>query len=376
MVDLGGSAVLATALSDWNTARPGDVVLSLAVPVIGPARLQLSEDDAATVVRSMQDAPVPPPPVGRAERPRRTWWAVLCLLVAVAWAGLFVAGALTGYTATATVTGGDGEGFCTVSWDEGPGHAGSGEVDCSDETVGTHLPVRVFMWPDENDPWNTASAVFAALMFSAPLTVVGVWRLLYVRSRRPAALPEAAPVRLSLPARLDDESWQGAGEALAAFLARLAPYARRQVPADGWERSGLPAGATTVLSLRRVGAALAAPAVIVSCTLAVTAAPSYRWAVLAGGTTEATVAVGTGETPVEGWGPLPREVTVRFEDAAGVAHRAEVVSDRDLPEGESVPIEYSVDHRGPGPVDRTPECPTAPCCCAPSGWGWPCSGRP
>jgi hypothetical protein len=346
LVDLGGSALLATALADGNTAQLGDVVLNLAVPGIGPAQLQLPGDDAGTVVRSMQDLPVPPAPAARAERPRRTWWAVLCVILAAAWAGIFVIGALAGYTATATVTGGDGEGFCTVTWDEGPGHAGSGEVDCPDETVGSKLTVRIFMWPDENDPWDTASAVFAVLMISGPLALVGGWRLRYVRNRRPAVLADAAPARLSLQERLDDESWQRPGESLAAFLARLAPFARRQVPADGWERSGRPAGATTVLSLRRLGTAMAGPALIVTCTLAATAGPCYRWVVLASGATETTVAAGTGDTPIEGWGPLPPEVTVRFEDAAGGEHLAEVVSGHELTEGQAVRIEYSVDHPG------------------------------
>jgi hypothetical protein len=348
-VDLGGSAVLATAMAEGSTAQLGDVVLSLAVPVIGPAQLHLSGEDAGTVVRSMQGSSVPPAPAARAERPRRTWWAVVCLVLAGAWAGIFIVGALTGYTATATVTGGDGEGFCSVTWDEGPGHVGSGEVGCPDERPGSELTVRIFMWPDENDPWDTGSAVAAALMVSLPLGLVGGWRLQYVRSRRPAVLADPAPGLLSLPERLDDEAWQQPGESPAAFLARLAPYARRQVPADGWERAGRPAGATSVLSLRRVGAALAAPALILSATLAVTAAPSYRWAVLAG-TTVTTVATATGEDPIEAWGPLPREIQVRFEDAAGVEHLADVVSDRELPEGQGVPIEYSADHPGQAQV--------------------------
>jgi hypothetical protein len=92
----------------------------------------------------------------------------------------------------------------------------------------------------------------------------------------------------------------------------------------------------------------------VSCTLAVTAAPTYRWVVLATGDTATTVATGTGETPVEGWGPLPQEVTVRFEDAAGGEHLAEVVSDRELTAGDEVHIEYSVDHPGQARMTNAP----------------------
>jgi hypothetical protein len=259
---------------------------------------------------------------------------------------LFTASALSGYAATATVRGGDGEGFCTVTWDEGPGRSGTGEVGCSDQPAGTSLSIRVFMWPDENDPWDVPSAVFAALMVSVPLTVVGVWRLLYVRSRRPAVLPVTSPAHLTVPAALDDESWQRADEPLAAFLARLAPYARQQVPADGWEHPARPDGATRVVTLRRLGAALAGPAVLLTCVLSATAAPTYRWGVLGNGATGTTVATSTGETPVEGWGPFPREITVRFVDADGVEHLAEVVSDRDRPAGDEVAVEYSVGHPG------------------------------
>jgi hypothetical protein len=339
LIDLGGSTVVASALSAWNTAQPGDVVLRLAVPEVGSARLQLWAEDAATVVRDRRTTVPSPAASGPAAgRPPRTWWAVLCLVLAAAWALLFTASALSGYAATATVRGGDGEGFCTVTWDEGPGRSGTGEVGCSDQPAGTSLSIRVFMWPDENDPWDVPSAVFTALMVSVPLTVVGVWRLLYVRSRRPAVLPVTSPAHLTVPAALDDESWQRADEPLAAFLARLAPYARQQVPADGWEHPARPDGATRVVTLRRLGAALAGPAVLLTCVLSATAAPTYRWGVLGNGATGTTVATSTGETPVEGWGPFPREITVRFVDADGVEHLAEVVSDRDRPAGDEVAV--------------------------------------
>jgi Protein of unknown function (DUF3592) len=55
---------------------------------------------------------------------------------------------VTGYSATATVTGGAGNSSCDVVWEDPSGRRLSGESDCYDEPQGSRFEVRVSGWPD------------------------------------------------------------------------------------------------------------------------------------------------------------------------------------------------------------------------------------
>jgi hypothetical protein len=99
---------------------------------------------------------------------------------------------LTGYTATVTVTGGDGDGFCDVVWQDPAGATLRGESDCYDEPVGSRFDVRVTGWVDAGDPTLTETYVGIALLFSLPLAAAGGMVLLLSRRQRVVTTPELA----------------------------------------------------------------------------------------------------------------------------------------------------------------------------------------
>jgi hypothetical protein len=89
----------------------------------------------------------------------------------------------TGYQATATVTGGDGEGFCDVTWEDSAGRQHRDETDCSDEPVGSTFDVLVSGWPFPGSPGTPLTIAVEALVVGLPVCVLAGGRLLYLRRR-------------------------------------------------------------------------------------------------------------------------------------------------------------------------------------------------
>jgi hypothetical protein len=112
----------------------------------------------------------------------------------------------TGYSATATVTGGVGDGFCDVVWEDPSGRRLSGESDCYDEPPGSRFQVRVSGWPDSGEPTLTETYVGIALAFGLPPFLAGAGRLLQLAWRR--RIPE-------LPHLTSSPAPDGIGSALA-----------------------------------------------------------------------------------------------------------------------------------------------------------------
>ena len=116
--------------------------------------------------------------------PPRPWWAIGALTLGGLWI-LFVGCVyVTGYSATATVTGGVGNGFCDVIWEDPSGRRLSGESDCYDEPPGSRLEVRVSGWPDAGEPALTEAYVGMGVVFGLPPFAVGAGRLLQLAWRR------------------------------------------------------------------------------------------------------------------------------------------------------------------------------------------------
>jgi hypothetical protein len=91
---------------------------------------------------------------------------------------------VTGYWATVTVTGGQGDGFCDVVWQDESGSTLRGESDCYDEPVGSQFEVRVSGWPDAGEPTLTETYVGIALLLGLPPAVAGGTGLLFRRRRQ------------------------------------------------------------------------------------------------------------------------------------------------------------------------------------------------
>ncbi|WP_164704336.1 DUF3592 domain-containing protein [Blastococcus litoris] len=126
-------------------------------------------------------------PAGSAPRP---WWAIGFLAAGALWL-LFVGSLfLTGYWATVTVTGGAGDGFCDVVWDDPGGHRLSGESDCYDEPPGSRFEVRVSGWPDADEPTLVETYVGMGLLLGLPPVALGGGRLLQLARRRLPPAPE------------------------------------------------------------------------------------------------------------------------------------------------------------------------------------------
>jgi hypothetical protein len=115
---------------------------------------------------------------------RRPWWAIGALTLG----GLFMlfvgCSYVTGYSATATVSSGVGNGFCDVVWEDPSGRRLSGESDCYDEPPGSRFDVRVSGWPDAGEPALTEAYVGMALVFGLPPFAAGAGRLLQLAWRR------------------------------------------------------------------------------------------------------------------------------------------------------------------------------------------------
>lgn len=369
-VDLAGAQVLASAAAPGNYGANGFVRVRLRLADGSQAQVQLHREDAATLVDLLQSAVPPLPdaaaPAGlrRTDWLRRGWWAIACLVLGLGWLAANVIAGLDGYSVQAQVTrAADADGYCRVIWADANGAARSGEAACDDERSGAPIGIRVFGWPDAGDPWAVSDAVGMVGFTSLPLVLVGGGGLLYLRGRRRAWVAAQAPTEPHsvpsteprLPALQDDDLRTAAGESPAALLARLAPYARLQVPEDGWEEPKRPSGPRGPWAPARLGRALWGPAVALALVVAATLPMPYQWLLLERGATANAVATSTGDTTADGWGPVPAQVTMRFRDAQGSAHLADVATLRPLHRGAHAQITYVVDQPGwvrlVGPAD-------------------------
>jgi hypothetical protein len=186
------------------------VALHLALPDRSTAELRLSHADAAAVQRSRAGAlvtgEVGERPAGR-DVPRG-WGAIGVMAVGVLFM-LFVGCLfLTGYWTTVTVTGGAGDGFCDVVWEDPAGRPHSGESDCYDEPLGSRFEARVSGWPDAGEPTLVDTYLGMGLLFGLPPFLLGGGRLLQLarRRRRLPGLPgETSMARHARGAEVADE---------------------------------------------------------------------------------------------------------------------------------------------------------------------------
>ncbi|TFV63085.1 UNVERIFIED_ORG: DUF3592 domain-containing protein [Bacillus sp. AZ43] len=151
---------------------------------------------------------------------RRPWWAIGLTVAGVLW--MLYAGCvfLTGYWATVTVTGGAGDGFCDVVWNDPDGLRHSGESDCYDEPEGSRFEVRVSGWPDADEPTLVETYVGMGLVLGLPPVALGGGRLVQLAWRR--RFPPAPHLQTPLAP-------EGSGGALAdqRTVAALARVRRR-----------------------------------------------------------------------------------------------------------------------------------------------------
>jgi Protein of unknown function (DUF3592) len=114
----------------------------------------------------------------------RGWGALIAVAAGGLWM-LFVGCIfVTGYWATVTVTGGAGDGFCDVVWEDPAGGLRDGESDCYDEPAGSRFEVRVSGWPDAGEPTLVGTYVGMGLVFGLPPFLLGGGRLLQLARRR------------------------------------------------------------------------------------------------------------------------------------------------------------------------------------------------
>jgi hypothetical protein len=127
----------------------------------------------------------------RSRRARRPWWAIGLLTLGGLW--LLYVGCIfvTGYSTTVTVTGGAGDGFCDVVWEDPDGRRLEGEADCYDEPPGTRFHVRVSGWPDAGEPTPQEIYLLLGLLFGLPPVALG--GVLRARWRRPSSRRDGGP---------------------------------------------------------------------------------------------------------------------------------------------------------------------------------------
>jgi hypothetical protein len=350
-IELSG-ARLVSARTDPGHGQGDGVELRLVLPWQATARLALQQEDAATLVSLLGKVDAPAAPVVPDLEPgrwRRSRWATATVALAAAWFLAWAYLVLGGQTVTASVTGGDGEFLCDVTWTV-HGQAHTAEVDCDNEPPGTARAVWVMAPPfsgDAVDPEMTAVMVpLLGGLGAAP----GTWRLLRDRRRRLGSAKARVPV-LRLPAQdlpelSDDDLVPAWNEQPGALLARLAPHALRQLPEHGWENPRRPDGARSTLSPRQVGVRLLMPLAVLVLVLGITSPWPYRWYLLNTATTGTTTGTVTHDAPIEGPGPLPDDVLVRYRTPEGTVHLAGVATGRLPGSGETVTIEYVVGDPG------------------------------
>lgn len=364
-VELSGGQAVAAGEVPQGRARNGDVLLRLMLPGAVPGRLILQEDDAATLVELLPRTEAPPAGTALPVLPehRLRPWALVSLGLAATWVLVWVVLVLDGDTVPATITGGDGDGTCTVAYRGTDGGQHTGEVDCSDQPAGTELSVWALGWPATGDVEDPAWTVGGVSFIGALLATPGAVSLLRNRRRRTpthATAPEPVTPRVDVPVQdappLSAEDVRPLpGETPGQTLQRLAARAVRQIPVDGWENAELPAGNgppllfTLLLRAVRVPVAVLVGAVVLAWLFA------GSWFVLAGRDTSTAAGISTGDVSTESHWPLPDMVTVRFPTSDGNVHEADVPTLTSLPEGRRVTVEYAVGQPGAarlvGPAD-------------------------
>lgn len=370
-LELSGAQVLAAGEASGRRAQAGDVQLRLLLPGRVPARLVVQEDDASTLVDLL--ARTEPPPAGTPlpplPPPRRRLWAVIALALAGAWTAAWVLLVLDGDTVTATVTGGDGAGLCSVAWigDDGRPHTNR-EVDCDDPPKGTALPVWALGWPATGDVENPDDMIVGVGLVALVIAAPGAVSLIRTRRRQRRAaqqpvqvgLGETAAPRvdvpvLEAPALSADELRPLPHETPGDTLRRLAPRAVRQIPLEGWENPGLPDGGGIPQLLPRLLRAVAGPGALLVAAVVLAWSVSGSWYVLATAATNTGAGVSTGEVASDAHWPLPGMVSVRFATSDRGVQLADVATSQSLPAGRPVTVEYAVTDPGSarlvGPAD-------------------------
>jgi hypothetical protein len=347
-VGLAGASVLSTAIATDHVSGPADIVLRLRLADGLVVALTLDEHDAAVLTVALPASPAVPPvePPGAPEVGRR-WWAHLLLALSGLGVAYCVSMYVTGYTATVTVVGGDGEGFCDVVWEDPQGAERSGEADCYDEPAGTRFDVRVTGWPDPGDPTTPEMYVIIALLLGLPPALVGGVRLRQLHNRRkawaaPALPPTFSAPAPSLPPLTEADLLPVPGEQPQALLARLAPYARRQISVDAWEDSRRPSGARSPVRPTAVLSRLLWPVWLIGLVAAAAWPLPAQWYALSTGPTVTAEATSTGALAADSFGPLPELLTVRFQNTAGRTVEADIAVDDRLPEGTEIDVEYAL----------------------------------
>ncbi|MGY2064608.1 DUF3592 domain-containing protein [Blastococcus sp. SYSU DS0619] len=184
-VDLTGASLVASSVLADGPDGSADLLLDLRDG--DPVQLRLRTTDAVELARLLAagapagTAAPEPPPVRR--RPPRGWASIAAVVTGALYVGLYVVMAVTGYSATATVTGGSGDGFCDVVWEDDPGRQHSGEASCSDESTGSTIDVLVSGWPFPEEAITPGDFVLETLVVGIPLCGLGGVRLLFVRRR-------------------------------------------------------------------------------------------------------------------------------------------------------------------------------------------------
>jgi hypothetical protein len=358
-VDLAGAHVLSAVVEPrQRQARADDAVLHLALPSGGRAWLLLHHDDAGLVARMVQDGVPRQEPAALATPPSRhrgRVWPSLCLGLAAVWAAGWLWLVLTGYTVQATVVS-NGEEGCGVTWVAHDGHRHGAEVDCGNPRIGSSRSVWALGPPFDGEAVDPAWTVGSALLLGALVAVPGTVGLVGDRRRRSPAvtIPTPSLHPTDLPELTLEDVVARAGESPVRYLDRLAPYAARQLPPDGWSPEGRRGdGGRSVV--RIVLRALRGPAVVLAVVATLAGGWSYRWYVVSTSPTVAVTGTSTGEEVTSGAGPIPAEYRVRYSDTDGVAHAADVATTRALAAGTPVVVRYASDRPGwarlEGPVD-------------------------
>ena len=293
VVDLRGARVLsATVRPGGPGIRADDVLLRLRLGTGVHAWMALHEVNSAVVIRWLSDAAAAGSGSAPAEDvpllpayplvPRRRLVPGILLGVAGLWLAVWAYLLASGDTVLATVVGANGDGGCAVVWFDGAVEHTS-TVRCTDQPPGAARSVRVLAWPLRTQAVDPAWTGGAVLVFGLVPAAIGggMW---YARRRSrplPAAvvspagqpgrrpepagedlpagppgrprepsgedLPAGPPGRPPEPAGEDlpQDVLAGAGEQAATVLARLAPYAERQRPPDGWQDPRRPRGSGT-----------------------------------------------------------------------------------------------------------------------------------
>ena len=185
-LDLGGARVLHSWPATGWRAKQDDAAVRLALPTGTTVQLHLFAGDVETLAAALEGSAVAPAAGAESDRlapPQWSAWAILLVLVGLGWIAPFVAMAISATPATATVTGGDGDGSCDVEWLGADQRVRRGEIDCWEDQEGSTRTVWVLSDEpgDVTDPaWFTGGMLAIGVVVAAP----GAVRLLVVRRRR------------------------------------------------------------------------------------------------------------------------------------------------------------------------------------------------